>query len=206
MASNWSESAPQNLGRGGSEDFWLRALGLPPEQLRSARRWLTATGVLSMVVGVVALAVPAAASVATSIFIGWVLVFAGIVMSAQTFSRSSAERSTLAFVNGLLTLLVGLYIVIFPLSGTVTLTFTLALWFFAIGVLEVYAAIRAWGEPMSAIFGFSGALSGLLGALIVAELPSSAGWAIGLLVGINLILFGVRALILASLLRRAAAT
>jgi uncharacterized membrane protein HdeD (DUF308 family) len=205
MASNWSEPA-QGIGGSRAEDFLASYLTVPRERLRAARRWLIATGILSLITGVVALAVPAAASVATSIFIGWVLLFAGVVMVVHAFSRRSTGDTALAFVNGLLTLLVGLYIVIFPLSGTVTLTFLLALWFFAIGVLEVYAAIRARGEPMAAIFGFSGALSGLLGALIVAELPSSAGWAIGLLVGINLILFGVRALILASLLRRAAAT
>src|SRR2546429_10014743 len=176
MASNWSESAP-GLGRSDAEGFWLNALRLPPERLRSARRWLIATGILSLITGVVALAVPAAASVATSVFIGWVLVFAGVVMVVHAFSRRSTGDTALAFVNGLLTLLVGLYIVTFPLSGTVTLTFLLALWFFATGALEVYATIRAGSQPASWLFGFSGLLSLVLGALIAAELPSSAGWA-----------------------------
>jgi uncharacterized membrane protein HdeD (DUF308 family) len=205
MASNWSESAT-GAGRRDTGDFWLNALRLPPEQVRSARRWLIATGILSMITGVIALAVPAAASVAISIFIGWVLLVAGVVMMAHAFSRRSTGDTALAFINGLLTLLVGLYIVIFPLSGTVTLTFILAVWFFATGALEVYAAIRARSQPASWLFGFSGLLSLVLGVLIAAELPSSAGWAIGLLVGINLILFGARALILASLLKRASTT
>jgi uncharacterized membrane protein HdeD (DUF308 family) len=203
MASNWSESAPRGVGNGGLDEFLMNTLKLAPEELRSARRRLIATGILSIVVGLVALAVPAAASVGTAIFIGWVLVFAGMVMTAHSFSRGSAGGVTLGVLNGLLTLLVGLYIVIFPLSGTVTLTFALAVWFFGIGALEVVAAGRTHGKPMAALFGFSGALSAILGVLIVADLPSSAGWAIGLLVGINLVFWGVRALMLASMLKRA---
>jgi uncharacterized membrane protein HdeD (DUF308 family) len=203
MASNWSEPAPQGVGKSGLDEFLMETLKLPPEQLRSARRWLIASGILSIIVGVVALTVPAAASVGTAIFLGWVLVFAGVVMTAHSFSRGSAGGITLGFLNGLLTLLVGLYIVIFPLSGTVTLTFVLAVWFFGIGVLEVLTAWRAGGQPMAAVFAFSGVLSAILGVLIVADLPSSAGWAIGLLVGINLVFWGVRALMLASMFKRA---
>jgi uncharacterized membrane protein HdeD (DUF308 family) len=203
MASNWSESAPRGVGNGGLDEFLMDTLKLAPEELRSARRRLIATGILSIIVGLVALAVPAAASVGTAIFIGWVLVFAGTLMTAHSLSRGSAGGVTLGVLNGLLTLLVGLYIVIFPLSGTVTLTFALAVWFFGIGVLEVVAAVRTRGQPMAALFGFSGALSAILGVLIVADLPSSAGWAIGLLVGINLVFWGVRALMLASMLKRA---
>lgn len=205
MASNWSESAG-DIGRREGEDFWTQALKLPLEEARPARRRLIATGILSIVTGLVALAVPAAASVATSVFIGWVLVFAGIVMTAHAFSRRSAGQVTLALLNGVLTLLVGLYIVIFPLSGTVTLTFALAVWFFGMGVLELVTAMRSRGQPGTGMFAFSGALSAILGVLIVAELPSSAGWAIGLLVGINLLFFGFRALMLASVLKRALRT
>jgi uncharacterized membrane protein HdeD (DUF308 family) len=206
MASNLSEPVGGRIGGSGAEDFWRSFLTLPSDELRSARRWLLATGILSIITGVVALAVPAAASVATSIFIGWVLVFGGIVMWANSISNRSAGRSGIGVLNGLLTLIVGLYIVIFPLSGTVTLTFALAVWFFGLGAMELVAARRARGQPGTGVFAFSGLLSLILGALIVAELPSSAGWAIGLLVGINLLLWGIRALMFASLLKRALRT
>jgi uncharacterized membrane protein HdeD (DUF308 family) len=58
-----------------------------------------------------------------------------------------------------------------------------------------------WGAPGAGITGFGGALSVVLGILIAASLPSSASWAIGLLVGINLIFWGVRALTGAGLLK-----
>jgi uncharacterized membrane protein HdeD (DUF308 family) len=205
MASNWSERAQgiEAERRERAEDFWTSLLVLPPGELRSARRWLIATGILSIVTGIVALAVPAAASVGTSLFVGWVLVFAGVVMTVSSFSRGSAGRATLGVVNGLLTLIVGLYIVIFPLSGTLTLTFALAVWFFALGVNELIYALRARGQPGAWVLATGGLLSGVLGVLIVAELPSSAGWAIGLLVGINLLFWGIRALTFAALVKRA---
>jgi uncharacterized membrane protein HdeD (DUF308 family) len=203
MASKWTEAAG---GVGGGADDFLRTLRLPAEEMRSARRWLTATGILSIITGLVALVVPAAASVGTSIFVGWLLVFAGTLLTVHAFSRRSAGDVAVAVLNGLLTLAVGLYIVIFPLSGTVTLTFVLAVWFFGIGLMELVGAWRSRGQPGMGMFAFSGALSAILGALIVASLPSSAGWAIGLLVGINLVFFGLRALLLASALKRDLAT
>jgi uncharacterized membrane protein HdeD (DUF308 family) len=49
------------------------------DALRKARRGLTIAGVLSLLAGAVAIVVPAVASVATAIFIGWILVFSSVV-------------------------------------------------------------------------------------------------------------------------------
>jgi uncharacterized membrane protein HdeD (DUF308 family) len=78
-------------------------------------------------------------------------------------------------------------------------------WFFASGLLSVIVAWREWGVPGAGFLAFNGALSLVLGILVVANLPSSAAWAIGLLVGINLIFFGLRALLGAQLLSEALA-
>jgi uncharacterized membrane protein HdeD (DUF308 family) len=206
MASNLSEPAGRGVGGRGAEDFWRSFLTLPSEELRSARRWLLATGILSIIAGLVALAVPAAASVGTALFIGWVLIFGGIVIAANSISNRSSGRASLGILNAVLTEIVGLYIVIFPLSGTVTLTFALAVWFFGLGLIELMAALQARGQPGMGVFAFGGVLSVIIGALVVAELPSSAGWAIGLLVGINLVLWGIRALMFASLLKQGVRT
>jgi uncharacterized membrane protein HdeD (DUF308 family) len=101
-----------------------------------------------------------------------------------------------------ITLIAGLYLLIFPLSGTVSLTFILAVWFCTSGLLSLIAAVRRPDAPDMAMTAFGGALSVILGVLIAASLPSSAGWAIGLLVGINLIFWGVRALAGARALKR----
>jgi uncharacterized membrane protein HdeD (DUF308 family) len=161
------------------------------------------TGALSLLAGIAAVLVPAVASVATAMFIGWILVFAGTVMVVHAFSRHTPGSRALRILNAVLTVFVGIYLLVAPLSGTLTLTFMLVAWFVAIGVLELLAAWRHRGFPGAGLIGLSGATSLVLGILIAAELPSSAGWAIGLLVGINLILWGVRALVLAAALGRA---
>jgi uncharacterized membrane protein HdeD (DUF308 family) len=202
MAQQWREPSGAT-GRAGPRDAgtWPAVAGTPAEPLRKARRWLAITGVLAILAGILAVVVPAAASVTIAIFIGWILVFAGVVMLAHAWRHPEA-REPLRLLNAALTLLIGLYLLIFPLHGTVTLTFMLAVWFFAIGALELLAAWRGRGLPGVGFMAFHGAVSLLLGILIAVDLPSSGKWAIGLLVGINLLLWGVRALVLSSVLRR----
>lgn len=207
MAHQWTPGAPTaGWGRGAAAPEELLAqLGLAGQELRQARRWLLVTGALSIVAGALALLVPVVASVATAIFIGWVLVFAGIVMGVNAHQRRAAASPALHYLNAALTLLVGLYLLIFPLTGTVTLTFMLAVWFLGIGAIELLAAFRARGVSGTWVIALNGAVSTALGVLIAMDLPSSAVWAIGLLVGINLVFWGVRAIIIAMALRRSAA-
>jgi uncharacterized membrane protein HdeD (DUF308 family) len=196
MSHTWTD-------RMGTADRF-RALRSTGDELRRARTVLLVLATLSVIAGLVAIAVPVAASVATAIFIGWVLLFAGAVMGAHAYVERSQERTGARALTAILTLAVGIYLLVAPLSGTVTLTFMLAVWFFAVGVIELVAARQIWGVPGAGFVAFNGALSVLLGLLIIADFPSSAGWAIGLLVGINLLFWGLRAFVLAGLLKRLA--
>jgi uncharacterized membrane protein HdeD (DUF308 family) len=170
---------------------------------RRTRRVVIATGILSIVAGAVAIAVPAVASVATAIFIGWVLIAAGV---ARAVHAGRAHRVTApALLDAALALLVGVYLVALPLSGTVTLTLLLAVWLFGAGALYLLHAWRARGRPGAGLSALNGALAVVLGVLICVDLPSSAAWALGLLVGVELVFWGVRALMLAGLVRRVTA-
>jgi uncharacterized membrane protein HdeD (DUF308 family) len=171
--------------------------------LRRARRWVFATAILSIVAGALAIAVPAVASVTIAIFVGWLLIVTGV---ARATHAVRAHRVTaLAVLDAVLALLVGAYLVLLPLSGTVTLTLLLAAWFFGAGAVYLVLAWRARGRPGAGLSAFNGALDIVLGVLICVDLPSSAAWAIGLLVGIELVFWGIRALVLASVLKRVAA-
>jgi uncharacterized membrane protein HdeD (DUF308 family) len=182
----------------------LGTFDAPHEVLRRARTLLLLTGVLSVVAGLASIIVPAVASVATAIFIGWILLFAGVVMAVNAFSgHLSAGERALRLLTAVLTIVAGFYLLVAPLSGTLTLTFILAAWFLAIGALELVAAWRVRGDPGAGLMALSGVASLVLGLLIALSLPSSADWAIGLLVGINLIFWGVRALMLAGAMKAA---
>jgi uncharacterized membrane protein HdeD (DUF308 family) len=166
---------------------------------RRARRWMVVAGGLALVVGVVAIAVPAIASVAITIFIGWILVSAGATIAIHALERRAALRA----LEALVTVVAGAYLLVFPLSGTVSLTFVLAVWLFVSGIISLLQMAR-WPGPYAWIDGFGAALSVLLGFLIAFGLPSSASWAIGLLVGVNLVFWGVRLLLGARLLKELA--
>jgi uncharacterized membrane protein HdeD (DUF308 family) len=181
------------------------AFELHPEAAKRARKWLLVTGILALVAGFVAILVPAVASVTVAILIGWVLIFITAVTMVDAFSVRDTGRMLARGAWALLALAAGVYLIAAPLHGTVTLTFVLATWLIAVGALRLLVAYRERGLPGAGMIGFNGALSLLLGLLIAVGLPSSADWAIGLLVGIDLIFYGVTALALARLLKRVTA-
>jgi uncharacterized membrane protein HdeD (DUF308 family) len=146
--------------------------------------------VLAIVVGVVAILVPAVFAVGTAIFIGIILLFAGAWMLFDAWSVQGAGRVLVRVLWALLTEAAGLYLILAPLEGTVTLTFVLVVYFIAIGCVRIAEAIVIRGLPGAGMVGVNGVLSLLIGLLILIDFPSSADWAIGLLVGIDLLFAG----------------
>jgi uncharacterized membrane protein HdeD (DUF308 family) len=171
----------------------MGGVSLDPEvRAGLARSWkgLMAVGVIAIVVGCVAIIVPAVASVATAIFIGWILIVAGAFLVAGAFAAQTVGSVILRLIWALLTVLVGIYLIVEPDSGTLTLTVVLGIYFLFMGMTRVAVAFAARGQQGAGLVGLSGVAGLLIGILILAKLPSSADWAIGLLVGIDLIFAG----------------
>jgi uncharacterized membrane protein HdeD (DUF308 family) len=160
------------------------------DALAGAWRLLMAAGLLAMLAGCVAIAVPAAASVGTAIFIGWVLVFAGALLLPAAFRSHSIASVAMRLLWACLTILVGLWLIVQPHNGTLTLTLVLGVYFLFMGSTRIAAALAVRGRPNAGLLGLSGLAGLLVGILILVKLPSSADWAIGLLVGIDLIFAG----------------
>jgi uncharacterized membrane protein HdeD (DUF308 family) len=175
------------------------------EELKRTRRWLTIAGVLSLLSGVVAIVLPNVASVATAILIGWLLVFASALYVVDAFSTREGKRIALRLLMAVLTFAAGLYLLAAPLDGTFTLTVMLVIWFVAIGVARIVIGISDRGTRGAGLLVLSGLLSLALGLLIALELPSSAAWAIGLIVGIDLAFWGAQMIAVAQSLRPATA-
>jgi uncharacterized membrane protein HdeD (DUF308 family) len=160
----------------------------------AAHHWklLLAIGVLCDIAGVYSIFVPIVASISAAVLVGWALLFAGIVQFAHILRRELAWSWDVAWrlLVSVLTIVAGAWILISPLTGTITLTVVLVAWFWAIGVARLLAWWRMRHIPGTWTIGFNGAASLLLGILIWADLPSSAAWAVGLLVGIELLFAG----------------
>jgi uncharacterized membrane protein HdeD (DUF308 family) len=160
------------------------------EGLRRGWRALLAVGVLAIFTGCVAIAVPALASVGTAIFVGWILVIAGAFLLAGAFAAQTIGSLVLRLLWAVLTAIVGLWLIVEPDNGTLTLTLVLGLYFLFMGATRTAAAFAARGQQGAGLVGLSGIAGLLIGILVLAELPSSADWAIGLLVGIDLVFAG----------------
>jgi len=176
--------------------------GLSPEVLGKRWKWLVALGVLSVVGGLFAILVPVAASISAAILAGWALLFGAAAELTATFHAHTGGQRVKHGLVGLLCAIAGLYLLLFPVSGTITLTVVLVAYFFASGVVQLATAFAEWGQGGRAWLALSGVVSIVLGILIWADLPSSAAWAIGLLLGINLLFGGWNLIFLAMAARR----
>jgi uncharacterized membrane protein HdeD (DUF308 family) len=156
------------------------------------RSWkpLMFVGVLAIVVGCIAILVPAVAAVGTAIFIGWILLVMGGFMVAAAFSAHSVGTVVLRLLWAALTVIVGVWLIVEPHNGTLTLTLVLGIYFLFMGVTRTAVAFANRGQPNAGLLGLSGIAGLLIGILVLAKFPSSADWAIGLLVGIDLIFAG----------------
>ena len=157
-----------------------------------ARSWkaLMTVGVLAILVGCVAIIVPEVAAVGTAIFIGWILVVAGAFLVAAAFSAHSIGTVVLRLLWAALTVIVGVWLIVEPHNGTLTLTLVLGIYFLFMGLTRIAVAFAARGQQNAGLVGLSGVAGLLIGILVLAKFPSSADWAIGLLVGIDLIFAG----------------
>jgi uncharacterized membrane protein HdeD (DUF308 family) len=184
------------------------AAGLPPgellEALRRGQKRLMIAGVLLIVLGAVAVIVPAIASVATAIFIGWILVIASAFDLANAMAVGHGGRKALRIILAAITFVAGFYLLVAPLDGVFTLTVVLVIWFMATGTARVIVGIAERGAPGWGMTVVSGAISILLAVLIAEKLPSSADWAIGLIVGVDLLFSGTLLTSLAYRLRSVA--
>jgi uncharacterized membrane protein HdeD (DUF308 family) len=157
-----------------------------------ARSWkaLMAIGVIAIVIGCIAILVPAVASVGTAIFIGWILLIMGAFLVAAAFSAHSVGSLLLRLLWAALTVVVGIWLIVEPHNGTLTLTFVLGVYFLFMGLTRITVAFLGRGQPNAGWVGLSGVAGLIIGILVLAKFPDSADWAIGLLVGIDLIFAG----------------
>jgi uncharacterized membrane protein HdeD (DUF308 family) len=203
MAMPWTErSSHVDISPAGIMTAWFNDLHLSDTDIRKARRWLIVTGILAILGGVAAILVPPLATLTLTLFIGWILVYAGVVMAVHSWTQRAAGRTWERALQALLTLVIGVYLVLYPGDGALSLTLLLVIWFVVSGGLQLAAARQLRGLPGAGWMLFGAVLAILLAVLIALDLPSSAEWAIGLLVGVNLLFWGTRALIAASLLKR----
>lgn len=160
-------------------------------------------GVLLVILGLIALARPVYATIASTLVFGWLFIFAGIAQIIYAFGSRLAGQLVWKLLLGVLYLGAGIIVLSNVLSGAIALTLILGITIFSQSVIQVILAFairpaRNWGWVL-----FSGILGIILGIFIWSEWPFNADWLIGLWVGINLVVDGIWMITLASLPRSA---
>ena len=163
-------------------------------------------GILLAILGLGAIIVPQLASLAITIFLGWIFLIAGIGGLIITFWARQMPGFWWSLISAALAVLAGLILLARPVQGVLTLTIVVGAYFLAEGVATIMYALEHRRE-LSGRWSWllvAGLMDILISFIIIAGLPGSAEWALGLLVGINL-LFGGATLIGMALAARNAA-
>ncbi|WP_212733150.1 HdeD family acid-resistance protein [Terriglobus roseus] len=165
-------------------------------------RALSVSSILMIVLGILAIALPSAAGLGVTIVVGWLIALSGIAYLVYAFAAWRIGSFLWRTLLGALDLAVGVYLVAHPSVGLTTLTLWLTLLLCFEGVVEILFFIV--GSPLlrSGWILLNGIVTLLLGLMIWENWPSSAAWAIGTLVGVNLIVSGLARLSLATAVRR----
>jgi uncharacterized membrane protein HdeD (DUF308 family) len=149
-------------------------------------------GIVLALLGLAAMTLPPLASLAVTIFLGWMFLISGIFGLFVTYWARETPGFWWSLLSAALAILAGGILLAKPAQGVLTLTIVVGAYFLAEGVTTIMYALQHRKE-LSARWSWlvvSGVMDLVIAFLIIAGLPGSAEWAIGLLVGINLVLGG----------------
>jgi len=164
--------------------------------LNSHWRLFLMEGIVLFILGLLAIIVPPIATIAVEVLIGWLLLMSGVVGLIATLRMRGSPGFAWSLISAILGIVAGIVLLGWPLSGALTLTMILTVFLVLEGVISILYALEhkrglsgRWGIML-----FSGVIDLFLAGVIFAGLPGTAAWAIGLLVGVNLV-FGGSAII-----------
>jgi uncharacterized membrane protein HdeD (DUF308 family) len=163
------------------------------EMLRAHSLVFLLQGVIIMLLGILAILWPQISTIAVDIYIGWLFLFSGLVGLVTLFVVPNMPAFLWSLLTAALSLFVGVLLLWHPSEGAVSLTLVLVAFFVVEGIFQIAAAIRyrealpvAWGWMM-----LSGIADLFLAAVIISGWPGTASWALGLIVGANLVTSGL---------------
>ena len=152
---------------------------------------LIVMGAVLMVLGVLAVLSPVAATVVVEASLGAILALAGVINIVRALTNRDGMRSAATLLFGLMLAAAGGLLLMYPTAGTLGLIAAVAGILFAIGVIKLAYAFLLRNSRSALWLAAVGALSLLLALAILSEWPSAAQEFIGVLVGIDLLCSGV---------------
>ena len=159
--------------------------------------WEITLDVLLIIAGGFAIALPLIAGIGFEIMVGWLFLFGGVAHMAYAFrSRRESGGFPWKVLVGLLYVLSGVYLLLFPLSGVAALTLALAVLLLVEGTIETILFFQIRPTPGAGWMLFDGIITLILGFTLLATWPATSLFALGTLVGISLVSSGVSRLMM----------
>lgn len=181
------------------KEFRYNPIAAGMEEVRSSWGWFLVLGILFVVLGAVCVIGNVAATFATVLVVGWMLLFSGIFALVHAFRTHTWQGFLLSLLNALFRGFTGYLLIRYPLAGAASLTLILAAFFIVGGLFRAIGAgmlkYPRWGWSV-----FSGIVSLVLGVMLLAQMPVSSVWFIGFAVGLDFIFDGTAVIGLATAL------
>ncbi|WP_435359423.1 HdeD family acid-resistance protein [Haloarchaeobius sp. DFWS5] len=165
---------------------------------------LMIVGVSTILLGVIAVFVPALTSLFLSLLFGAALILGGVLQIGHATGHRDWKGALSQLLLGTFFVLAGVFLMANPQVGIVSVTFAVAGVLFFSGVFELLLALSILGDDNWLLFAVSGIVSVVLSVFAFLQFPSSAAWALGLLFGLGLISSGVAAVLVANGARKTA--
>jgi uncharacterized membrane protein HdeD (DUF308 family) len=156
-------------------------------------------GIILVILGAAAIIIPPLATLSVTIFLGWLFLISGIVGLVTTFRARQLPGFWWSLLSAVVAILAGIALIGWPVSGAVSLTLVAIVFFAVEGFATIMYALEHKRE-LSGRWGWmlvSGIIDLFLAAIIFVGLPGTAAWAIGLLVGINMMFGGIALIMMA---------
>ena len=160
------------------------------EKVKQHSFWYIVQSGLMILAGILALIFPVISSVAIVLFLGWLLIFSGILQAVSLIDARHVPHFWLQLVSVVLSVLVGVLFLRNPGAGLLTLTLLLIVFFMVEGISKVIFSLTIRPFPNWGWVFASGVISILLAFYLWANTPVTAIWLLGVLLGIELICEG----------------
>jgi uncharacterized membrane protein HdeD (DUF308 family) len=166
------------------------------EEVRKHSTWFLVMGIALIVIGTIAIGSAVAMTIVSVLFLGWLLIIAGLFEVIHGFTRRPWSGFFINLLGGVLYAVAGVVMVANPALAAVTLTLLIAMILIVAGVFRLFIAFTTPLHHRGWLI-LNGAISILLGAMIWSSWPLSGLWVIGLFIGIDMIFDGWTEIMLA---------
>lgn len=173
-----------------------------PAFMKRTIGWTIALSILMILAGVFAIVLPPIAGIGVTLLVGWLLIFSGVMHFVFAWQTRGVWGVLWEMLVGAAYTVVGVYVLMNPLMGMVSLTLALAAYLLLEAVLEFIIALRLRPRPGSGWLFVDSLITLILSLMIWRTWPASSAWVIGVLVGISMIFSGTARLMISLAARK----